>query len=109
MLCFQQRAQALYPFAIHAQVAISQARGGSDGNEAFRWAHMKFQVVGETEECAAAVRVQVVIRISDDFGAGKTGDGRSSGAPSISGRHCELKRWNSMWGVGVIARNAVGR
>ena len=108
-LLLQQRSQAVYPFAIHAQVAISQARGGSDGDEAFRRAQMKFQVVGETEECAPALRVQIVIRLSDDFGAGKTGDGRSSGAPSIRSRHSELKRWDSMWGIGVIARNAVGR
>jgi hypothetical protein len=53
---------------------------------------MKLQVVYETEKRAAALSVQIVIRLSDDFGARQTSDRRSNGAPSLCRRHRKLKR-----------------
>jgi hypothetical protein len=70
---------------------------------------VQLEIVDEAEECAAALGMEIVVGSSNNLGSRQTANRRASGAPGFAGGHGELKRGDSMPGVGVVTRHTIGR
>ena len=70
---------------------------------------MKLEVVDKSKNSAAAFRMEIIIGLSDDFGARQAGNRRTRRTPGVAGRPKQLKRRHEMPGVGIIARHAIRR
>src|SRR5882672_8081126 len=105
----QLNAQVLDPFPIHAKVAMSEPRGGAHADDILRRVQMKLQIIDETKEPAAALRMEIVVRFRDDLGSRLACNCRSNRPPCDVDGHGKLKRGNMVRDVSVITRYAIRR
>jgi len=70
---------------------------------------VEFEIVDKTEHRAGALGVDVIVRRTDDLGAGQTIENSSSRPPAILWRDDKLKWRDRVSGIGRIARHTIGR
>src|ERR1044071_9882429 len=102
----KQRAQIFHPSAVNAEVAIADPRGGTHGDEILRRARVQLQIVDESENCAAALGLEVNARFADDFGSRQRADDLAHSRPRVGQRQRELKCRDKMLRVRCVARHA---
>ena len=105
----QEASQSLYATPIDTEVKVTQSRGGPHRHHAFLGAHFQFQVVNESQHCAAAFHSEIVPTFAYQSGSRQGEDDSLNLRPPFAALRGELERSDGVTRILGITRNAIWR